>query len=588
MRRGVQATFIAWRYYLITLVILLIVAGLIARLIDLAVIKRHFLQIQGDARVLRVVNTPSFRGMITDRNGYPLAISTSVFSIWVNPKDFSATQEDYAELSKLLKIKKSDIQRLIQQSKNKNREFTYLKREVSPEVAVKIKALRIPGLYQLQGYKRFYPEGEVAAHVIGFTNVDDQGQEGLELAYNDWLSGQPGKDIVVKDRLGRVVSEVKQIQQQKPGSDITLSINRRIQYLAYRELLEGVKKNLAASGSVVVLDVKTGEVLAMVNQPSFNPNNRADTKLDALRNRAVTDTFEPGSTIKAFTVATALDSGKYKPNTIIDTYPGWLRVGHNLVKDEHSKGPMTVTQILQISSNVGATKMILTLPPNSLWHLLHRVGFGEETGIYFPGERSGALVKRDVWPPFALATLSFGYGISATTLQLARAYATIANEGIKIPLSLLKLDKPPEGKRVMDERIAKQMLIMLESVVAKGGTAEAANIPGYHVAGKTGTAKMVGDHGYEKHHYTSSFVGVAPVSHPRILVAVVIQDPQGKQYYGGLVSGPVFKNIMEGALRMLNIPPDDPEALEAKKPSPVPGVRYHIPYTIGGTRYLAQ
>lgn len=564
MRRALQATFIRWRFYLLIIFILLIVAGLIARLIDLTILKRTFLQGQGNARVLRVMNTPAFRGMITDRNGYPLAVSTSVFSIWVNPKDFDLNKENIKALSKVLGMKKSDIQTLVLHYKNKNREFGYLKREVSPEIAAKVKSLLIPGVYQQQEYKRFYPEAEVAAHIVGFTNIDDKGQEGLELAYNDWLSGRPGKKVVVKDRLGRVISEVKQMQQQKPGNDITLSINRRLQYLAYRELLDGVKKNVATSGSVVVLDIKTGEILAMVNQPSFNPNNRVNTKSDALRNRAVTDIFEPGSTIKAFSVATALDSGKYKPDTIIDTYPGWLNVGHHLVKDEHSKGPMTVTQILQISSNVGVTKMILSLPPDRLWNLLHRVGFGEETGIGFPGERSGSLVNRTNWPPFALATLSFGYGISVTTLQLAHAYATLANDGVKIPLSLMKLDKAPEGKRVVDSRIAKQMLVLLESVVAKGGTAEAANIPGYHVAGKTGTAIMVGDHGYEKHHYTSSFVGIAPVSNPRIVVAVVIQDPRGKVYYGGFVSGPVFKNIMEGALRMLNIPPDDAAALAKK------------------------
>lgn len=568
MKRAIQASFIAWRFYFILIFILLIVVGLISRLVDLTIVKRHFLQNQSDARILRIVSTPSFRGMITDRNGFPLAISTSVFSIWFNPKDIAFSQENLRALSQLLKMKTSTIQTLIERSRIKNREFAYLKREVAPEIAKKIKALAIPGLYEQQEYKRFYPEGEIAAHVIGFTNVDDQGQEGLELAYNDWLSGRPGKNIVIKDRLGRIISDVKHIQQQKPGSDITLSINRRIQYLAYRELLEGVKKNLASSGSVVVLDVKTGEILAMVNHPSFNPNNRIGADVEALRNRAVTDTYEPGSTIKSFTVATALDSGKFKPTTVIDTYPGWMRVGHNIVRDEHSKGPMTVTQILQISSNVGATKMILTLPTHNLWSLLHRIGFGEETGIYFPGERSGNLIKRDVWPPFALATLSFGYGLSVTTLQLARAYATLANNGVKLPLSLLKLDQAPKGTQVVDPRIAKLMLNMLESVVAKGGTAEVARIPGYHVAGKTGTAKMVGEHGYEKHHYTSSFVGIAPVSHPRIVVAVVLHDPQGKQYYGGMVSGPVFKNIMEGTLRMLNIPPDDPQALEQNATSP--------------------
>lgn len=555
MKNGFQATFIAWRFYFLILFILLIVAGLIARLTDLAIYKKHFLQKQGDVRSVRVITVPAFRGMIMDRNSFPLAVSTAVYSIWINPKEFSPGKQDLTILCDLLAIKKKDLQKIVQRYQNKT--FAYLKRNISPEIARKIKESAIPGVYYQVEYKRFYPEGEVAAHVLGFTNIDDLGQEGLELAYNDWLSGKSGKELVLKDRLGRVVTAVKEMQQQKPGHDLTLSINRRIQYLAYRELMDGVKKNQASSGSVVVLDIKTGEILAMVNQPSFNPNNRHGATIESLRNRAVTDIFEPGSTIKAFSIATALDSGKFTPDSIIDTYPGWMRVGHNIVKDEHSKGPMTVQQILQISSNVGTTKMILTLPPESLWNLLHRVGFGEETGVNFPGERAGVLVKREKWSPFGLATLSFGYGISVTTLQLAHAYATLANDGVKIPLSLMKQDVPPQGQRVMDSKVAQQMLILLESIVAKGGTAEAANIPGYHVAGKTGTARMLGEHGYEKHHHVSSFVGIAPVSHPRLVVAVVIHDPQGKQYYGGLVSAPVFKNIMEGTLRMLNIPPDN-------------------------------
>lgn len=557
MKRGFQAAFIPWRFYLVIAFILLIVVGLITRLVDLTMIKRHFLQDQGDARALRVISTPAFRGMITDRNGYPLAISTSVYSIWVNPKEFIETSENIKALSQLLELKQETISLLISRYKEKKREFVYLRRDVSPDIAEKIKALSIPGLHQQKEYKRFYPEGEIASHVIGFTNVDDKGQEGLELSYNALLSGVPGKKVVIKDRLGRVISEIKTVQKQQSGKDLVLSLNRRLQFLAYRELLEGVKRNLASSGSVVVLDIKTGEVLAMANQPSFNPNNRVGTKVDALRNRAVTDVFEPGSTMKAFSVASALESGRFKLNTIIDTNPGWLRVGRNLVRDEHSKGPMTVTQVLQLSSNIGVTKMVLASPPSQLWNLLHRVGFGEETDIHFPGERSGSLVNREKWAPFALATLGFGYGISVTTLQLAQAYAALANNGVKIPLSILKVDKVPVGKQVINPAVAKQMLIALESVVAKGGTAEAAAVPGYHVAGKTGTAKMAGIHGYQTRHYISSFVGIAPASNPRLVIAVVLNDPQGKKYYGGLISGPIFKNIMEGALRMLNIAPDD-------------------------------
>lgn len=559
MKRGHQVAYIAWRFYLIIAVILLVIAGLIARVADLSIIKRGFLQHQGNSRVLRMVSTPAFRGIITDRNGYPLAVSTSVYSIWLNPHEFSTvTPQNAKMLSQLLSLPAAHVSSLIQHYKSKHHEFVYLKRGVSPAVADEIKKLALPGVYRQEEYKRYYPEGEVAAHVVGFTNVDDQGQEGLELSYNQWLQGKPGKKLVIKDRLGRVISNLQTIQQQKSGSDVALSIDRRIQYLAYRELLAGVQKNLASSGSVVVLDVQTGEVLAMVNQPSFNPNNRHEKRSDIYRNRAVTDTFEPGSTIKAFSIASALDSKQYKPDTVLNTAPGWMRVGHNIVKDEHNKGLLTVAQILQVSSNVGTTKMILSLPPDQLWSVLHRVGFGEMTGIGFPGEQSGSLVKHTPWKPFALATLAFGYGISVTPLQLAQAYSIFANQGIKLPVSLLRVDKPPVGERVMDAKIANQMLMLLESVTtAKGATGELARVEGYRVAGKTGTAIMAGPHGYQKRHYMSSFVGIAPLTHPRLVVAVVLRDPRGKNYYGGLVSAPIFEKIMEGSLRTLNVPPDD-------------------------------
>lgn len=556
MKTQKSATFIAWRFYLLQVVILVIVLGLFARLVDLTIFQQKFLKEQGNSRFLRIFTSPSFRGMIRDRNGYPLAISTTVYSIWLNPEEFIDSEKNLNSLSENLDIKKTALISLLKLYKAKNRTFMYLKRDVSPEVKEKIKALAIPGVYTEQNYKRFYPESEVTSHVIGFTNVDDQGQEGLELAYNEWLSGTSGKKKVIQDRLGRVIATLQDIQKQKPGKDLILSINNRLQYIAYRELLFGVKKNLAAAGSVIILDVKTGEILAMVNQPSFNPNNRFNSR-ESIRNRAVTDTFEPGSTIKAFSIACALNTGLYKPDTIINTFPGWINVAHHLVRDEHRKGPMSVTQILQYSSNVGVTKLILNTPSNQLWHLLHQVGFGENTGLGFPGERTGALVKRSKWPPFTLATLAFGYGLSVTPLQLAHAYAILANDGIKLPLSIIKIDQKPKGERVMDSRLANQMLLMLESTVAKGGTATAASIPGYHVAGKTGTARMLGVHGYDKHHHNASFVGIAPATHPRLVVAVVLFDPQGKEYMGGMVSAPIFKKIMENALRMLNIPPDD-------------------------------
>lgn len=538
--------------------IALIVAGLIVRLIDLAVFEKNFLQSQGDARSNRIVTLPAYRGMITDRQGYPLAISASVYSVWMNPQEIENKSQDIKTLSRLLNMPSSSIESMIKRFQNSEREFVYLKRDIPPQIAKKIKSLKMAGIYLDHDYKRFYPEGEVAAHVIGFTNIDDKGQEGIELAQDKWLVGTPGKEMVIKDRLGRVISNVQNLKEKKPGNDLALSIHHQLQYLAYRELLAGVQINEAESGSVVVLDAKTGEVLAMVNQPSFNPNNRANEPSSSFRNRAVTDVFEPGSTIKTFGIASALDSGLFKPNTMIEIYPGWMRVGHNLVRDEHNTKDLTVSQVLQLSSNVGITRIVLKLPPNQLWNILHSVGFGQETGVGFPGERSGELIKREHWAPFTLATLAFGYGLSVTTLQLAEAYAVIANHGIKLPVSLLLLDKAPVGERVMQAKVADQMLSLLESVVTlKEGTGKAARIPGYRVAGKTGTARIAGVHGYEKDHHISSFVGIAPVSDPRFIVAVVIRNPQGKYYFGGDVSAPVFRKVMEGALHLANILPDD-------------------------------
>ncbi|MCE3238938.1 MAG: ftsI [Gammaproteobacteria bacterium] len=518
---------------------------------------------QGDARVLRTITTPAFRGMMTDRNGYPLAISTSVYSVWMNPSEFLKDSKSIKALSVALRLKPTTIDILLKHSQNRHQQFVYLKRDVPPDIANKIKLLAIPGIYLQQSFKRYYPEAEVAAHIVGFTNVDDRGQEGLELAYNQWLTGTPGKALVVKDRLGRSISKIRTIEEQKPGHDLALSINRRLQYIAYRELWAGIKDNLAESGTAIIADIKTGEILAMVNQPSFNPNKLTGREGGSLRNRAVTDTFEPGSTIKAFSIASALDSGKYTPNTIVDTYPGWFRVGHNIVRDEHNNGQLTVTQVLQLSSNVGVTKIVLSLPPRQLWNLLHEVGFGEMTGVGFPGERSGELIRRVYWDPFALATLSFGYGMSVTALQLTQAYMIFANHGVKIPLSLLRVEKPPVGERVISGKLADQMLGLLEAVVSRKtgkeerSTGQPAQIPGFRVAGKTGTAKIAGVHGYEKHRYVSSFVGIAPVSDPRFVVTVIVRDPQGKNYFGGLVSAPIFKRIMEATLHILNIPPDD-------------------------------
>ncbi len=556
-----QLKFISWRFYVVSIVIILIIVGLVCRIVDLVFIKQHFLQKEGNGRAERVITEPAFRGIITDREGYPLAISTPVYSIWMNPTEFSADEKSIQTLSHIMSIPASRIQKILHLKKK--REFVYLKRDLTAPIADQVKALNLTGIYLRQSFKRSYPEGAVASQLVGFTNVDDQGQEGIEMAYNNWLTGQAGKVLIVQDGKGRDVSTVRRITDQKPGSNLALSINHRIQYIAYRELLAGIESNSADSGSVVVLDLKTGEIVAMVNAPSFNPDHRLSNDASALRNRAITDTFEPGSTIKTFTIASALASGHYKPTTVIDTFPGWFRVGKNLVRDEHNNGLVTVTQVLQLSSNIGAAKMVLSLPPDQLWQTLHAVGFGQETGIGFPGERSGELTHRDHWSPFGLATLSFGYGMSATALQLTQAYGIIANQGIKVPLSLLRVNTPPVGQRVMSDKVANQMMELLEAVVSKDTgkteqrTGKAAMIPGYRIAGKTGTAKIVGAHGYEKHRYVSSFVGIAPVSNPRFVVTVIIHDPRGKHYYASEVSAPIFKNIMEATLHLLNVPPDD-------------------------------
>ncbi|MBA3660265.1 MAG: penicillin-binding protein 2 [Gammaproteobacteria bacterium] len=547
------ASYIPWRFYLLLGLIALSVLGLVTRVIYLVVFEKPFLQQQSNERVLRKIITPVFRGMILDRNHFPLAVSTKVFTIWFNPQTFSPDTKSLHKLSSLLKLSPSSIKKLSQTYKIKNREFGYLQRGVSPQLANKVKLLAIPGLYAMETSRRYYPEAEVAAHLVGFTNIDDKGQEGLELAYNQWLSGSSGKKWVIKDPLGRIIEDVDHTAE-RPGNDLILSIDRRIQYMAYRELLSGIFTNEASAGSVIVLDVETGEVLAMVNYPSFNPNNRGKLIPSHFRNRAITDTFEPGSTIKAFSIASAFETGQFNADSVIDTAPGYMRVDRNIVRDGKNNGEMTIAQILQISSNVGVTKIVLNSSADQLYNLLHKVGFGEITGIGFPGEEGGSLQKPK--GAFTLATLGFGYGLAVTPLQLARAYSVLANGGIKKPVTLLKVNQAPQGELVMKKKVADEMLQLLEAVLNKGGTGTAARIPGYRIAGKTGTAKLVGEQGYQKHRYESSFVGIAPLSHPRVIVAVVIHDPQGKQYYGGPVAGPIFKNVMQETLRILDVPHD--------------------------------
>lgn len=555
-RQRHSITFLPWRFRFVLIGFSVIILALISRMVYLTVVDRSFLLHQGASRYLRTIDFSAYRGMIVDRNGQPLAVSTPVDSIWINPQDFPATFVNIGKITHLLSLRPLSIRHVLSQHQKKS-QFVYIKRDVNPELADKIKKLAIPGVYLQKAYRRYYPEGEAASQVVGFTNIDDQGEAGLELAFNAWLQGKPGKERVLKDRYGHLVAVIGDVQSASPGNNLTLSLDQRIQYLAYTSLKETITKYHAESGSVVVLNPTNGQILAMANMPSFNPNNRPNDDYGQFRNRAVTDMFEPGSTMKAFSIASALDSGKYTPNSEIDTNPGWLKVGVNTIQDvEKNNGILTVTQVMQKSSNIGVTKMTLSLPPEHFLDLLHRVGFGARSRSGFPGESPGNILSFVSWQPFVLATLAFGYGISVTPLQLAHAYGIIANGGLSCPVTFLMSDDSPPCERVMEKPVANNMLHMLESVLEIGGTGTLARVDDYRVAGKTGTAYIAGLHGYNKNRYVSSFVGISPVSHPQLVVAVVIRDPK-KNHFGGLVAAPAFAKIMKGALNILNIAPDD-------------------------------
>lgn len=544
-----------YRMFVIVALIALSVSVLIWRAFDLHVLDHAFLKGQGDARYLRKVPIATHRGMITDRNGEALALSTPVHSVWIQPKEFLTEQAQWPKLAKVLKVKISDITKIVMQ--RKTRDFVYLQRHVTPEVSKQILALGLAGVSLQREYRRYYPAGEVASHVLGFTNIDDAGQEGLELAYDDWLKGTPGLKRVLKDRLGRVIKHVELIEQPKPGKDLILSVDRRLQYLTYRELKKAVYKHKAKSGSAVILDIKTGEVLAMVNQPSYNPNNRKKLKSRNFRNRAVTDIFEPGSTIKPFTMAAALESGSYRPTTTVDTTPGTLRVGTNMIRDHRNYGVIDLTRIIQKSSNVGMSKIALSIPAKQITRMHNNVGFGNSSHSGFPGEVNGLVNPISDKQKIERATLSYGYGLSVTTLQLARAYSVIANKGKRVPIRFTRVDDEVVGKAVLGENTSRQIISMMETVITKEGTGSLAKIPGYRVAGKTGTVKKITMGGYSDKKYLSVFAGLVPASNPRMVMVVTVDEPSGGVYYGGEVAAPVFSNVMAGALRILDVAPDD-------------------------------
>jgi cell division protein FtsI (penicillin-binding protein 3) len=528
---------------------------LIARALYLQGLNNDFLRQKGDARYSRVIELTAHRGMITDRNGEPLAISTPVESVWVSPKDFEITPERIRQLSKILEMSESDVKSRFTHSQ---RDFIYLKRQVPPETAARVMQVDAPGVFLQREYRRYYPAGDVVAHLLGFTGVDDNGQEGLELTYQDWLAGKPGSRHVIKDRLGHIVEDVESIRAPQDGHDLALSIDRKIQYLAYRELKAAVTEHKAKAGAVVVLDAKTGEILALANLPAYNPNNRAKLNRNSTRNRAVTDTFEPGSTFKPFTAAAVLEAGKFKADSPVQTAPGTFTIGSATIHDAHPNGVLTVAQVIQKSSNVGAAKMALALEPEYLWNAFDRLGFGKPPRAGFPGEAAGRLRPYKSWQPIEQATMAYGHGISVSLLQLARSYMVFTGDGEIRPVSLLKLDVPPTGAKVIAAETSQAVRSMLELVVMPGGTAPRAQVMGYRVAGKTGTAHKEENGRYSSDRYIASFVGLAPASNPRLIVAVMIDEPSNGQYYGGAVAAPVFSQVMSGALRLLSVPPDAP------------------------------
>lgn len=558
-----------WRRRLLLVAVLAGFAVLIGRSVYLQSTHKQFLQQKGDARYSRNITLPSHRGMIRDRNGEPLAISTPVESIWASPPDLEMNSEQAKQLAALLGLKAENITKKLE---NNPREFVYIKRRIPPELARQVMSLNIPGIFMQREYRRYYPAGEMSAHLVGFTGVDEIGREGFELAAQDWLSGKEGSRRVIKDRQGRIVEDQEAVKVPQDGKDLVLSIDRRIQYLAHRELAKAVEQHKAKAGAVVVLDAKTGEVLAMTNVPSYNPNNPVNLA-GRSRNRAIVDLFEPGSTLKPFSAAAALEAGTFTTESIIDTTPGYMRVGNATVRDIHPQGKASVAQIIQKSSNVGSAKLGLSVEPKYLWNVFNQVGFGQVTNVGFPGEASGKLRDHKTWRPIEQATMSYGYGLNLTLLQLARAYTVFANAGELRPVTLRKQTDIVVGQQVFSAQTAQAMLEMMELAVLPGGTAPRAQVLGYRVAGKTGTAHKSGVGGYQADRYVSSFVGMAPVSNPRIIMAVMIDEPTGGQYYGGAVAAPVFSAVISGALRMLAIPQDAPNNNIVIPPEQAPEVK---------------
>lgn len=530
---------------------------LVGRAVYLQIFNKDFLQDKGDMQHVGVVPVPAYRGQIKDRNGEPLAISTPVQSIWVNPRQLKdSDSEKIGQMAKILSMPEKELRAVL--AKEADKRFMYLKRHINPAIAEKVKALEITGVYFEREFKRYYPAGAVSGHLLGFTNIDDVGQEGMEHGYEHILRGKIGKKRVIKDGKGHVIKDVENIEEAEAGRDLVLTIDQRIQYLAYRELQNVLIENKAHSASLVVLDAKNGDVLAAVTQPAFNPNNRKELNSSRYRNRAMVDSFEPGSTVKPFVVAAALDGGYVDPNVMIETH-GVYQFGSHIVKDVHNYGTLDLAHVLQKSSNIGVVKIAMAMPPEYFWNVYSKLGFGTSAGVGFPGEASGSLLDYQGWHEFDQATLSYGYGVSTSVLQLARAWTALADDGVIHSVTLLKRDEDPDAQRVFKPETARKVREMLERVISKEGTAYQARVEGYRVAGKTGTVRKAGVGGYTEDKYFSVFVGLAPASNPRFIIAIMVDDPSSGQYYGGLVAAPAFSKVMAGALRIYGVEPDGVE-----------------------------
>ncbi|HEX4551945.1 peptidoglycan D,D-transpeptidase FtsI family protein [Pseudomonas koreensis] len=560
-----------WRFRLMVALLGVMVAAICWRIIDLQVVDRDFLKGQGDARSLRHIPIPAHRGLITDRNGEPLAVSTPVTTLWANAKEMQTAKEKWPALAAALgQDPKALAERLEAQA---NKEFIYLVRGLTPEQGQAVLDLKVPGVYGIEEFRRFYPAGEVTAHMVGFTDIDDHGREGVELAYDEWLAGVPGKRQVIKDRRGRLIKDVQVTKNAKAGKPLALSIDLRLQYLANRELRNAIIENGAKAGSLVIMDVKTGEILAMVNQPTYNPNNRRNLQPAMMRNRAMIDVFEPGSTMKAISMSAAIESGRWKPSDTVEVYPGSLQIGKYTIKDvSKTEGPvLDMTGILINSSNVGMSKVAFDIGGETIYRLAQKVGLGQDTGLGFPGERVGNLPNYRDWRKAETATLSYGYGISVTAIQLVHAFSALANNGRLAPLTLIKTDKPPQTTQVLPEAVAKTMQGMLQQVIEAPRGVFRAQVPAYHVAGKSGTARKtsVGTKGYAENSYRSLFAGFGPMSDPRYAIVVVIDEPSKAGYFGGLVSAPVFSRVMSGTLRLMNVTPDNLPTTQQANATPV-------------------